>query len=47
MNDKDASLARTVVANVQEVNMVLSECHDGVIAIRESWFLDKVPPDSC
>ena len=47
MNNKDPSLSGTVTANVQEMNVVLSECHDGVIAIGVRSFLDGIPRERC
>ena len=45
MDDKDTSVPRTVVSNVQEMNVVLSKCHDRVIIFRKIEVLDEIPPD--
>ena len=47
MDDKDASLSRPVVSNVQEMDVVLSKCHDGVIIFGKIRFLDEIPRESC
>lgn len=43
MNHEDASLPRTVASNVQEMDVVLSECHDGVIIGGETEVLYEIP----
>ena len=47
MNNIDSSLSGTVTANVQEMNVVLSECHDRAIAIGVRGFLDGIPRKRC
>ena len=43
MNDKDTSHSRAVASNIQEMDVVLSECHDGVIVGGEAEVLDEIP----
>ena len=43
MDDKDASDTGTVSSNIQEVDVILSKCHDGVIVGREIEVLDEIP----
>lgn len=43
MNDKDTSHSRAVASNIQEMDVVLSECHDGVIVGGETEVLDEIP----
>lgn len=45
MNDEDTSLPRAVASNVQEMDVVLSKCHDGVIILGEGELLDDIPLD--
>lgn len=45
MDDEDAGRSRTIVSNAQEMNVVLSKCHDGVIIIGEIKLLDEIPLD--
>jgi len=46
MDDKDASLSRSVVSNVQKMNVVLSKCHDGGIISRKIKIPDEIPRES-
>ena len=47
MDDEYASRSRAVSINVQEVNVVLSKRHDGVIAAGVRGFFNRVPADGC
>jgi len=46
MDDKDASLSRSVVSNVQEMDVVLGKRHDGVIIFRKIKFPNEIPCES-
>lgn len=43
MDDEDASRSRAIAPNAQEMNVVLSKRHDGVIVVREIELLDEIP----
>lgn len=43
MDDKDASVPGTVVSDVQEMDVVLSECHSGVVIGGEAELSDGFP----
>ena len=45
MNDEYASRSRAVAGNVQEVDVVLSKRHDGVIVVGVRGFFNCVPAD--
>lgn len=49
MNNKDSSVSSRVGANVQEMDVVLSECHDRFVVSGERGrrLLDEVPRDGC
>jgi hypothetical protein len=46
MNDEYASRSRAVAGNIQEVDVVLSKRHDGVIAAGVRGFLNGIPANS-
>ena len=45
MDDEDVSRSRSIASNAQEMNVVLSKRHDGVIVVRETKILNGVPRD--
>lgn len=45
VDDKDVGLSRAVAANIQEMDVVLSEGHHRIIIIGEVGFLDEIPCD--
>ena len=45
MNNEDVGTACGDAGNVKEMNVVLSECHDGVVAIGEGGLLHILPCD--
>jgi hypothetical protein len=45
MDDEDAGRSWAIVSNAQEMNVVLSKCHNGGIIVREIKVLDEIPPD--
>jgi len=46
MNDKDTSIPGTVAPDVQEMDVVLSKCHGGVITVGETELPSGFPLES-